>query len=344
MDTCHPDAYTPYENGVRQFLNHMEPQHHSYQEVQRYQGRLAENLYLSRHYGDNEKRRAERTWIIEQLNDLSLLVLNTPFDRLCSSISPGKLDDQPEAHSKAPLKPRNPFSLWGRITSPEDFFDREELLHQIFERLERGENLALVGEEQIGKSSLLSMICSIGPQRMKLPLDTFAYVTMQRVRQEDDFYETVCEKLGIETRRGHTLMRAMRNARHILCLDDINHIATMSFAKKIHNLLFSLARGASASLKLVVTSHSPLADVFPDTTHSTISLVNLCHHIIVEPFSEATTHAFLQQRLDGTGITFTEQQIAALHAESKGNPGTLQRAAALLYRRIALTGVGETGN
>jgi hypothetical protein len=57
--------------------------------------------------------------------------------------------------SPEPLTSLHPFGETGCITNPDRFFDREELLRQIFEELEKGSNLSLVGESQVGKSSIL---------------------------------------------------------------------------------------------------------------------------------------------------------------------------------------------
>jgi len=46
----------------------------------------------------------------------------------------------------------NPFGDMGRIETPDRFFDRQDLLRRIFEELQKGSNISLVGESQVGKS------------------------------------------------------------------------------------------------------------------------------------------------------------------------------------------------
>jgi hypothetical protein len=64
-------------------------------------------------------------------------------------------------------------------------------------------------------------------------------------------------------------------------------------------------------------------------------LAGICHQVDVKPFSPQIARIFLLHRLQGTEITFSEQQIDGLWAESQGHPARLQHAAAILYHRLA---------
>ncbi len=118
----------------------------------------------------------------------------------------------------------NPFRDRGRIHDPSGFFDRKDLLRQIFEELNKGVNISLVGESGIGKSSMLSMICVQGQasqtfqQFKNLAGLQWIYFNMELVENEDEFYEALCGELGVETCRGYKLTRALRQHRSILCL------------------------------------------------------------------------------------------------------------------------------
>lgn len=96
----------------------------------------------------------------------------------------------------------NPFGDTGRISDPKRFFGREELLGQLFEELGKGSNRSLVGETQVGKSSILLMICKLGPERLHLPQEVFIYLDMRNVYNEQEFFEALCYELGIEPCRG----------------------------------------------------------------------------------------------------------------------------------------------
>jgi len=83
FDTC---AY--YETGLHQLRNRVKQDHPRYSEFLVYQQRLTENIGHSRRYGDTEARKAERSEMIDHLNELSLSVLGMPFTDLCGSSTP----------------------------------------------------------------------------------------------------------------------------------------------------------------------------------------------------------------------------------------------------------------
>jgi len=226
----------------------------------------------------------------------------------------------------------NPFGTTGRITDTARFFDREELLRQIFEELVKGANLSLVGASQVGKSSLLSMVCALGPERMGMEPETFAYLSLEWVDDEEDFYDALCDKLSIETCRGYKLTRALRGKRRVLCLDEIEKMGWDGFTVHVRSRLRGLADGPAASLRLVIASRSALASLFPDSAELTSPLAGICHQLDVGPFRPDVARVFLAQRLRTTGVTFTESEIGVLLAETGGHPAKLQRAAADLYR------------
>jgi hypothetical protein len=241
--------------------------------------------------------------------------------------------------SIAEIKP-NPFGDTGCITDASRFFGREELLRQVFEELDKGVNLSLVGEAQTGKSSLLNRIKTQGEERSQLPgtlQSVFVYLNLQWVDNEDDFYEALCEKLGILNCRGYKLTRALQGKRYVLCLDEIEKMTWDGFTKNLRSQLRGLADGGDAPLKLVIASRSPLAHLFPDSPELDSPLAGICYQLDVKPFSEEVVRAFVIHRLQGTAVRFSEEDIARLFAETKGHPAKLQRAAADLYRRKVMS-------
>lgn len=335
MDVRPADAFSPYENGLRQLLSQLGEDHPHSREAHIYQKQLLANIHLTRFYGDTEARRAERAQIIDHLNRLALATLNRTFDRLCSQTSPLILARGLQRGTE-PLVEGNPFSDRGRIVDPDRFFNHEELMRQVFEALNKGENISLVGPAQIGKSSLLMMIRTLGPQLLRQPHDTFAYLDMHRVNNDDEFYELLCAELGIETCRGLRLARALRGRYHVLCLDGTEKLHDEGFTSEVHNLLHRLARDPAEPLRLVVASAVPLDDLYPETEEHRPSLANICLPFTLEPFSPATARAFIHSRLKDTGVTFSPDQIDMLVAESEGHPLRLQCLATDLYRGYAL--------
>jgi hypothetical protein len=227
----------------------------------------------------------------------------------------------------------NPFGWRGRIDNPADFFDRESLLRRIFEELKRGRSLSLIGEAQIGKSSLLWMIRHLGTAKLALPPESLLHIDMQIIYSEEDFFEALCDELKIDPCRGYRLARKLRGKRYILCLDNIEKIYRDRFSSDAQGELRGLADGANTPLTLVLVSRRPLYELFPDTHGRTSPLANICNPIDVPPFTHNEAHAFLSTRLTGTGVQFSDNEIADLLEMSGRHPARLQHAAAELYHR-----------
>jgi hypothetical protein len=230
----------------------------------------------------------------------------------------------------------NPFGDRGRISDPSRFFDREELLRDIFVELRKGSSLSLVGESQIGKSSLLAMVKHQGPRALAGTGKRFILIDMQSIRDEAEFFEVLCTELGLGlTLRWQGLKRALEHQQVVVCLDEIEKmIHPQLFSPEMRAELRGLAEGQDAPLSLVIASRSNLSDLFPDNPRETSNLAGICGGFRVGPFSEAISGAFLRLRLLGHPVQFTEGQIAGLHEQSQGHPGRLQSMAADLYRHL----------
>lgn len=237
-----------------------------------------------------------------------------------------------------PVYAPNPFGQTGRIADPTHFFGRADLLRRIFEELRKGTSLALIGERQVGKSSLLAMIRALGPQALNLPPTAFIYLDMQMIDDTNDFFKALCTEIGIPPTRGSNLARVLRGQRFIVCLDEIEHLTDTKYFKGAERKqLRGLADGADAPLTLVIASSLPLDQLFPDAPGKTSPLANICRPLDVLPFDAHAARSFIEQRLRGTNVTFTESEIAQLIAESSGHPARLQWAAAEVYRRYTET-------
>lgn len=243
------------------------------------------------------------------------------------------MEEQPPGFIADGVIAPNPFGDTGRITAPERFFGREALLHQLFEELNKGSNRSLVGDAQVGKSSILWMVCKLGPERLQLPPAAFIYLDMRNVYNEQDFFECLCHELGIASCRGFRLSRALRDKRYILCIDEIDNMAREEhFTGQERTELCGLADGADMPLTLLIASQKSLRDLFPDSPLRTSPLAGICQQIDVGPFSADEAQRFLKHRLANTNVSFSESQIQEMIAESGGYPGYLQHLAADLYR------------
>lgn len=228
---------------------------------------------------------------------------------------------------------QNPFGDRGRITNPERFFDREEILRQVFEGLSQGSSQSLVGESQVGKSSLLFMIYLKG--RDRFPNHQFVFLDMQCIQNENEFFRALCHELRLETPcRGFELYRKLRKKRCVICLDEIERMVDSNdFSGRERTELRGLSEGMQAPITLVCASRSPLSILFPDSPETTSPLAGIFQQLTVSPFSPDIARAFLQHRLKRTHKNFTPAQIDTLIEESGGHPALLQQYAAELYRQ-----------
>ncbi len=228
---------------------------------------------------------------------------------------------------------QNPFGDRGRITNPDRFFDREEILRQVFEGLSQGASQSLIGESQVGKSSLLSMIYLKG--RDRFPDYKFVFIDMQCIQNEAEFFRALCHELGLKTPcRGFELHRKLRGKRYVVCLDEVERMVDPDdFSGKERTELRGLSEGMQAPITLVSASRSPLSVLFPDSPETTSPLAGIFQQLTVLPFSPDITRAFLRHRLQKTNKNFTPAQIDALVEKSGGHPARLQQYAADLYRQ-----------
>ena len=240
--------------------------------------------------------------------------------------------------SETPLIRGNPFGDRGCIREPRRFFGREDLLRRIFGELRKGSSLSLVGESQVGKSSILAMVRYWGPKALNLSPDQIIGVDMQMIHNEDDFFEALCERLHLaETLRGFRLERALRGKRFIVCLDEIEKMVNQQhFTGQERAELRGLADGADTPLTLLIASRSRLDVLFDDDPTRTSPLHGLCGAPLTVPyFTWEETQRFLSQRLQRNIIPFSPGHMQTLYQQTQGHPAQLQAAAADLYRHLA---------
>lgn len=288
----------------------------------------------------------EECEIPEQFSKLQVVSLfeKGAWDRLINALEEGisrRFNNGHHGHSSQPFSETpqgqdlsaafNPFRSSGRITEPADFFGREELLRQLFEELAKGQNRSLIGEAQIGKSSILSMICALGPQHIKLPRESFIYFNLAPLYDEQDFFDQLCELLKIAPCKGYKLVRALENKRYIVCLDEIEKMSKARFTSETRELLRGLADGDGSPLKLVIASRTPLDQLFLNSPETTSPLANICPQLTISPFSSKQSREFIENRLQKSPVKFSQMEIEKLIAQSGGHPAKLQRAAADLF-------------
>lgn len=235
---------------------------------------------------------------------------------------------------RIPAISSNPFiPQTGQIDDPQLFFGREREIQQVFEVLNTDCSVALIGEEGIGKSSLLLAICQQAENLLFSPRQPI-YLDLNGVRDEDEFYTVLCEEFGIFESSPTILNRALKNQRVLLAIDNFGKMAREGFTLELREQLRYLAEGSKASVKMIVAASEPLKRIFnncqDDITNSPPE--NIFQDLYIKPWNEATARAFIQARLAVPSVSFTEEEISQIIQESGGYPRRLMR---LCYQNYA---------
>jgi DNA-binding CsgD family transcriptional regulator len=228
----------------------------------------------------------------------------------------------------------NPFvPQVGRVDDPQLFFDRERELRRVFEILNSGSSVALIGEEGIGKSSLLWKICQLAESRLQSPRQA-VFLDLNLVHDENDFYSALCHEVGIPESKDYSLTRNLRDRRVLLAIDNVGKMTWEGFTRGVRDRLRGLAEGSNAPLKLILAANEPLDDLFNDSQDEskTSPLSGICQEENLKPWDVATAHAFIEARLALTSVSFTGEEIKQLVQESSGHP---QRLMQLCYQTYA---------
>lgn len=223
----------------------------------------------------------------------------------------------------------------GVIDDNKLFFGRTQEIKRIFETLNSGGSVAIIGERQIGKSSLLKEI-SRQAQTQLLPREPI-YLNLQEIHDDEDFYQFLCDFVGINFCKGYRLSRNLQNHRLLLILDEVEKMTWDGFTNYIHADLRGLAEGNNAVLKLVVAACTSLDQLFGSQgIRMTSPWWGLCTEYQLNRWDEQTIRDFIASRLNSPllkpeykTITFTEDEITELINQSEGHP---QKLMALCYQ------------
>ncbi|MEQ8463599.1 MAG: AAA family ATPase [Coleofasciculus sp. E1-EBD-02] len=229
----------------------------------------------------------------------------------------------------------NPFTpQQGRIDNPQDFFNREREIRQIFEVLNSGSSVALIGVEGVGKSSLLSQIVRLAGSYLHSPRQS-VFLDLNTVVDEDDFYGALCDEIGIPESKGARLSRHLKSRQVLLALDNVGKMTWDGFNRGVRDYLRGLAEGSQAPLKLVLAANESLDKLFNDSWDNgkTSPLAGVCQEEIIKPWDEPTARDFIDTRLAMNSIKFTEAEINQLVEESGGHPRRLMQLCYRMYSR-----------
>jgi type II secretory pathway predicted ATPase ExeA len=283
----------------------------------------------------SEDRPVTRSSLNKLFGALDLDLVKGRNYKQAKSVYDGAINRTPPSTTTAP----NPFGARQAIEDPTKFLGRQELLRQLFEELGKGGSRALIGPAGTGKSSILKMICQLGPEKLGRSASDFIDLDMHSVRDEDDFFEALCEELKIQPCKQRQIKRELTNRqrRYVLCLDEVHTLSNEAFfPEATRNWLKGMADLSNSPLQLVVASQRELRELFPDSPSRSSPLADFFdgQTTRVDCLTEAEVGLFLLQGLKGTGVTFEPGQMKSLWKVSQGNPKLLQRSAAVLYEEI----------
>ena len=252
-------------------------------------------------------------------------------------------NDNPTTEVEQPnINYNNPFfPLSGRIDKPQFFFGRKREIRAVFDTLNSGSSVAIIGERAIGKSSLLQAIYRQAPTQLHHPRQPI-YLDLKNVCDENDFYGALCHKAGIETVKGYLLERALESHRLLLLLDEVEKMTWDGFTNQVRGQLRGLAEGNNAPLRLVVAACTSLDTLFPDSQdkNMTSPFKGICIEENLKQWDEKISREFIASRLQASWLTpvaqpvnFTEAEIAGLIAESGGYPQKFMQLCYQTYGR-----------
>ena len=247
-------------------------------------------------------------------------------------------NDNPTAEVEKPnINYNNPFfPLSGRIDKPQFFFGRKGEIRAVFDLLNSGSSVAIIGERAIGKSSLLQAIYREAPHQLRYARQPI-YIDLQIVCNEDDFYDDLCHKAGIEKAKGGNLSRALESNPLLLLLDEVENMRWDGFTNPTRSVLRGLTEGSNPPLRLVIAARTSLEILFPGKN---MTSPFKGHEQTLKQWDEKICREFIASRLQADWlppvaqpVSFTEAEIAGLIAESGGYPQKLMQLCYKTYDR-----------
>lgn len=232
--------------------------------------------------------------------------------------------------------PPNPFApIGGRIDQSHQFWGRQKELRDIFEMLNSGSSVAIIGERQVGKSSLLKAICRQADSQLLEPRRP-VYLNLQDVLDEEDFYGALCDELGIEAAKGRALKKAVRKLapKVLLLLDEMEKMTWDGFTEQIRSQLRGLADGWDAPLRLVVAASESLDQLFPDSKGGVSPLKGICLEETLKRWSDTQVRELIAHRLMDNPISFSDEEVAEMIETSEGHPQRVMLACFRLYNGL----------
>jgi len=204
----------------------------------------------------------------------------------------------------------NPFHIQGRINDLKLFYGRNKELSTIWGFLRNDMNVSIVGNRQLGKSSLLWYIKEKANEVLKdahKPRPEVFYFDMETIRSEEEFFDGLAKELKLKEKHptSRELERKLEGKRVILCLDEFDRTAhNDKFSDDFFGILRGLTQGEN--LTLVVATKIPLMDYSEDGMTSPLYNIFPRKPITLGPFAKEEAEELLR------GIaSFGEKEFSA---------------------------------
>ncbi|MEZ4542253.1 MAG: AAA-like domain-containing protein [Chloroflexota bacterium] len=274
--------------------------------------------------------------------------------------APASAMPAPIAATSGPQPGSSPFTYGNPISDPARFFGRSREVEQVFNRLRNaeGESSSIVGGRRIGKSSLLNYLAHPDVRRrhgMDPQQALFIYVDLQMVDnqttparlwqrllgqlarqyQDEALAVTLNEIIAAGSFDNFALADLFDNVdrlgRHVVfLLDEFENVTiNPNFDPSFFYGLRSLA--IQHNLSLVTSSRHELIELTHSQAVRSSPFFNIFATIHMPLFSSVETERLIHGLLAGTGVEFTEEEMATLAEIADGHPFFVQAGGHFLF-------------
>jgi len=264
---------------------------------------------------------------------------------------------------------QNPFSFESPVQDRERFFNRERITRDIIDRLRLMQDSSVIGEQRMGKTSLLYHLSDpavlrrygLDPARyvfvyvsfqdaahltpslfwqrvlsviVKSVVDADLHTTIERMLGEGEIDPSDVERLFLRVAR--------KGLRVALLLDEFE---TVTRAVKLDADFFAHLRSLAIlpvlGLIFVTSSRRKLNEL----SHAGIvgsPFFNIFDTFVLRAFEQPDAEAMLDTALGGTDVKFSRREVDYLSLLSGRHPCLLQMAASHLFDAYAVQGLADT--
>jgi len=246
---------------------------------------------------------------------------------------------------------RNPFITGGPIKDPDDFFGREQVLWQIFDRIIQKQSVSLIGEHRCGNTSLLAQVTHRNVRQRHGCGDDLIFVSLncqQRFAGLSGFYSEVLFEIGCEepnfafetdggitdSRMGRCLRELQQQGKRlVLLLDDFESMTHLPL-----DPLRALAQHHEVSF--VTSTKKGLRKCCSDgTSRPPSEFFNIFTPLRLCPFDSHEVDTFLRQMSDRSALPL-EQLRPEIYDLSGGFPYFMQLACWHYFELVRHEGYG----